>query len=212
MQINSKISRVCLCCLLSFAPLLGQTGSLFETRAGATPFLFSDHTAYQIGDLITISVALSTQTALTEQIATSKKNALQDAISHMFYNTQDGQGQFYRYRNLPPSFQWGGSRTHEGDGSINNKESLSTTLQARVTDLLPNNTMRILATRKFTTSEETIDMTVTGLIRKEDLSTANQISSTMISDLQIQQKGSGSLSRDQKKGFLTKVYESINPF
>jgi flagellar L-ring protein precursor FlgH len=214
MRTNSKVFGVI---LLGFASLLSaeaQTGSLYESKAGpgSVPFLFADRTAAQVGDLVTISVALSTQTQLNEQIKSSKKNTLQDALSHLFYNTQDGMGQFYRYRNLPPSFQWGGTRDHEGDGSINNKETLTTTMQARVTDVLPNNTLRILGSRVFTTAEETIHLTVTGVVRREDLSTANLVSSTMIADLQIKQEGSGSLSRDQKKGFLTKVYESINPF
>ncbi len=212
MQTNLKIMMVVFLSISGWREGWAQTGSLFETRSESIPFLFSDRTAYLVGDLITISVELSTQTALTEQTKSTKKNALQDAINHMFYNTQDGNGQFYRYRNLPPSFQWGGSRDHEGNGSINNKEALTTTMQARVTDVLPNLSMRILGSRKFTTSEETVNLIVTGVIRKEDLTTANLISSTKIADLQIKQEGSGSLSRDQKKGFLTKVYESINPF
>ncbi|MES2310555.1 MAG: flagellar basal body L-ring protein FlgH [Verrucomicrobiota bacterium] len=193
-------------------PSWAQNGSLYDTRGSAIPFLFADRTACQVGDLVTISVVLSTQTQLNEQIKSSKKNSLQDAISNLFYNTQDGMGQFYRYRNLPPSFQWGGSRDHEGDGSINNKETLTTTIQARVTDMLPNNTLRILGSRTFTTSEETVHLTVTGLVRRDDLSRDNLVASTKIADLQIKQAGEGSLSRDQQKGFLTKVYESINPF
>lgn len=212
MQIKKIIIPVVLLYFWGGGSIFAQSGSLFETRTESIPFLFSDRTAYQVGDLVTISVELSTQTAVNEQIKSSKKNDLQDAINHLFYNTQDGNGQFYRYRNLPPSFQFGGSRNHEGNGSINNKETLTTTMQARITDVLPNQTLRILGARKFTTSEESVNITVTGLIRKEDLSTANLVSSTKIADLQIKQEGTGSLSRDQKKGFLTKVYESINPF
>lgn len=196
----------------SLSTVWGQSGSLYETRQVTSPSLYSDRTSTQIGDLITITVEHSTQTQVNSQTKSSKKNDLQDAINHIFYNMQDGAGQFYRYRNLPPSSQWSGSRSHEGDGSINNRETLTTSIQARVVDSLPNQTMRILGKRNFTTSEETINLVVTGIVRKEDLTTTNSVSSTKIADLQIKQESSGTLSRDQKKGFLTKVYETLNPF
>jgi flagellar L-ring protein FlgH len=192
--------------------LSAQTGSLFETRAASTPSLFSDRTSFQIGDLITIVVEHSTQTQVTAQTQTSKSNSLQDALNHVFYNMPNGTGQFYRYRDQAPSSQWSGDRSHKGDGSINNKETFTTSIQARVTDALPNSTLRILGKRNFTTSEETINLTVTGIVRREDLTITNSVTSSKIADLQIKQESTGTLSRDQKKGFLTKIYETINPF
>ena len=55
-------------------------------------------------------------------------------------------------------------------------------------------------------------MILTGLVRPEDLSTTNTISSSQVADLQIIQKGKGTLTEDQRKGWLTKLYEFLDPF
>ena len=41
-----------------------------------------------------------------------------------------------------PHWNWGGTRTFDGGGSVNNTETLTSTIQARVTDVLPNRVMR----------------------------------------------------------------------
>ena len=55
-------------------------------------------------------------------------------------------------------------------------------------------------------------MVLTGLVRPDDLSTTNTISSDNVADLQIVQKGKGTLTNDQRKGWLTKLYEFLEPF
>ncbi len=212
MQTNLRLILVLSIFIGSPSLLKAQVGSVWESRTSYNQSMYAHSLASNIGDLVTIIVELSTATQLKEQTKTTKANTMQDAIDHLFYNMTDGTHQGYRYRNLPPSFEWGGSRSHAGDGSINNSETLTTTVEARVVDTLPNNVLRVQAHRSFTSTDETMKLVMTGLVRRDDLSAANTISSTKVSDLQIKQEGSGTLSRDQKKGFLTRMYESINPF
>ena len=95
---------------------------------------------------------------------------------------------------------------------MKNSEATSTTIQARVIAVLPNGVLQIAARRLSKAGDEDTAMILTGLVRPEDLSTTNTISSSQVADLQIIQKGKGTLSEDQRKGWLTKLYEFLDPF
>jgi flagellar L-ring protein precursor FlgH len=95
---------------------------------------------------------------------------------------------------------------------VKNTEATSTTIQARVVSILPNGVLQVEARRLSKAGDEDTAMILTGQVRPEDLSSSNTISSSQVAELQIVQKGKGTLSEDQRKGWLTKLYEFINPF
>ncbi len=72
--------------------------------------------------------------------------------------------------------------------------------------------MQIEAVRLSKAGDEDTSMILTGLVRPEDLSTSNVVSSSNVADLRIIQKGKGTITENQKKGWLTKIYEFIEPF
>jgi len=76
----------------------------------------------------------------------------------------------------------------------------------------PNGVLRVEATRLSKAADEDTSMVLTGLVRPEDLSSSNTISSDNVADLEILQKGKGTLTNNQRKGWLTKLYEFIEPF
>ena len=77
---------------------------------------------------------------------------------------------------------------------------------------MPGNVMRIQATRRVELGQEKSDLVLTGLIRQEDLTTANTVLSTQVADLQVKQITNGAISREQRKGWLTRIWETIAPF
>ncbi len=78
--------------------------------------------------------------------------------------------------------------------------------------VLPNGVLQVEARRFSKAGDEDTAMTLTGLVRPEDLSALNTISSSMVADLQILQKGKGTITNDQRKGWFTKLYEFLEPF
>jgi flagellar L-ring protein precursor FlgH len=79
-------------------------------------------------------------------------------------------------------------------------------------DIGANGVMRVQATRMSKAGEEDTSMILTGFVRPEDLSSSNSISSSRVAQLSILQKGKGTISENQKKGWLTKLYEFLSPF
>jgi flagellar L-ring protein precursor FlgH len=145
---------------------------------------------------------------------TAKTASVNDTINSLVYppdGTNHGYS-FYTYHGANPSMQWSANQAFTGGGTVANTEADSTTIQARVIQVLSNGTMLVQASRLSKAGDEDSRMILTGLIRPDDLNTDNSISSSRVADLQIVQKGKGAISESQKKGWLTKLYEFLSPF
>jgi flagellar L-ring protein precursor FlgH len=176
--------------------------------------IVSDPIARSVGDLVTIVVDFNNVTTKTQNTTTAKTAAVNDAITQLVYpgDPSNKGWSWYTYHGQNPGMAWSASHTFNGGGTIANSEVNTTTIQARVVGVAANGVMRIEATRLSKAGEEDTSMILTGLVRPEDLSTGNSVSSSRVADLQILQKGIGTLTEDQRKGWLTKIYEFLSPF
>jgi flagellar L-ring protein precursor FlgH len=176
--------------------------------------IYSDPLAHSVGDLLTIVVDLQNQITKDQNTTTAKTTAVDAVINSLLY-PNDGTSRgynFYNYHGQSPTASWSSAQSFNGGGTIKNQETASTTIQARVTSVAPNGVLRVEATRLSKAGDEDTSMILTGLVRPEDLSTTNTISSSNVADLQILQKGKGTITSNQRKGWLTKLYEFIEPF
>jgi flagellar L-ring protein FlgH len=176
--------------------------------------IYSDPLAHAVGDLVTIVVDLQNVITKDQNTKTSKDTSVAGAINSLVYppDASNHGWSWYTYHGQTPQVNWNSSQSFNGGGTVANDETASTTIQARVIAVEPNGTLQIEATRLSKAGEEDTSMVLTGLVRPEDLSTSNTISSSRVADLQILQKGKGTLTNDQRKGWLTKLYEFIQPF
>jgi flagellar L-ring protein precursor FlgH len=176
--------------------------------------VYSDPLAHNIGDTITIIVDLSNTVTKDQNTKTVKTASVNDTINSLVYppdGTNHGYS-FYTYHGAVPTMQWSANQAFNGGGTVANDETDSTTIQARVIEVLANGNMRVAASRLSKAGDEDTRMVLTGIVRPDDLNTDNSISSSRVADLQIVQKGKGALSESQKKGWLTKLYEFLSPF
>jgi len=199
----------------------GQVGSVWGHASGASTVcmsapasMFSDPLAHSIGDLVTIVVDLQNTITKDQNTKTSKDTAVASIINSLLY-PNDGSHHgynFINYHGQVPTTAWNSTQSFNGGGTVANTEAASTTIQARVVDVQSNGVLRVQATRLSKAGEEDTAMILTGLVRPEDLSTNNSISSSRVAELSIIQKGKGTISNNQRKGWLTKFYEFIEPF
>jgi flagellar L-ring protein precursor FlgH len=159
-------------------------------------------------------VDLSNAVTKDQNTKTAKTTAVDNIINSLVYppDTSNHGWNFYTYHGAVPTTSWNSAQSFNGGGTVANTETDSTTIQARVIEVEANGVMRVEATRLSKAGEEDTRMILTGLVRPEDLNTDNSISSSRVADLQIVQKGRGTITEDQRKGWLTKFYEFINPF
>lgn len=192
----------------------GHTGAMQMVPTAGQSSLFSDPLAHSVGDLVTIVVSLNNTVEKDQNTATDKSAAVNAVLNSLFY-PNDGTNKGYNFLNLhgqPPTTSWNATASYAGGGTIKNTEATSTTIQARVVSILPNGVLQIEARRLSKAADEDSAMILTGQIRPEDLSSTNTISSSMVAELQIVQKGKGTLTNNQRKGWLTKFWEFVSPF
>ena len=218
----SKIAYLISFCTLISAPLPADptVGSIWGHEDGASvptsaqASIYSDSVAHSVGDLITIVVDLQNQITKAQNTTTAKATAVNAILNALLY-PNDGTSKgynFLNYHGASPTTQWSSNQTFNGGGTINNQETAATTIQARVVNILPSGVLQVEAKRYSRAGEEDTAMILTGLVRPEDLSAVNTISSSQVAELQILQKGKGTITEDQKKGWLTRLYEFLDPF
>jgi flagellar L-ring protein precursor FlgH len=192
----------------------GHAGGASTVSTAGASSITSDPLAHSVGDLLTIVVDLQNTITKAQNTTTAKTTAVTGAINELVY-PNDGTNHgwnWYAYHGQTPGVSWNSAQTFNGGGTIANNEATSTTIQARVIGVGANGVLRIEATRLSKAGDEDTSMILTGLVRPEDLSTSNTISSSNVADLEILQKGKGTLTNNQRKGWLTKLYEFVEPF
>jgi flagellar L-ring protein precursor FlgH len=102
--------------------------------------------------------------------------------------------------------------TNAGAGSVSRSEKISLTIAAVVSQVLPNGNMVIQGTQEVRTNAELRQLTVAGIVRPEDISSANTIKHTQIAEARISYGGRGDISRVQKTPAGQSLVEKFSPF
>jgi flagellar L-ring protein precursor FlgH len=192
----------------------GHTGAMPSVSTAGQSSIYSDPLAHSVGDLVTVVVALQNSIEKDQNTTTAKTAAVDAVINSLLYpsNGHSNGFQFLNSNGANPTTSWNATSSFNGGGTVKNTEATATTIQARVVSILPNGVLQIEARRLSKAGEEDTAMILTGEVRPEDLSATNTISSSQVAELQIVQKGKGTLSNNQRKGWLTKLYEFLTPF
>ena len=100
----------------------------------------------------------------------------------------------------------------KGDGSNSRDGKLDAYITARVIQVLSNGNLRILGRQEIKVNTETQHITVSGIVRPEDINTNNEVLSTYVADARIEYSGQGSIADKQKPGWLMRALDHVWPF
>ena len=95
---------------------------------------------------------------------------------------------------------------------MNRAEQISLTIAAVVTQVLPNGNLMIQGRQEVRTNQELRELTVAGIVRPEDITSANTIRHTQIAEARISYGGRGSITRMQQVPIGQAVVEAATPF
>ena len=182
-------------------------------RSGARAF-FIDQRANRVGDILTVQIDID-DSAKTQNTTTSQRTSGMKAGVPNLLGLESSLG-----RLLPPGNDFDPANAlststqtnNAGSGSVNRSEKISLTVAAVVTKVLPNGNMMIQGTQEVRTNAELRQLTVAGLVRPEDISSANVIRHTQIAEARISYGGRGDISRVQKVPAGQSIIERFQPF
>ena len=180
-------------------------------RTGARAF-FKDQRAQRVGDIVTVKVEITDQASLenkTERSRTGKNGLNIEALSGIEENFP---GWFAGAPTGVDLVDAGGTSESTGEGTVDRKETLTTSIAAVVTQVLPNGNMVIEGRQEVRVNFEVRELIVAGIVRPEDIGADNTIESAKIAEARISYGGRGQITDMQQPRYGDQFLDVILPF
>jgi len=181
------------------------TGGVYESNRSLS--LFSDVRAYHVGDIVNVVLIESTNAAKSSDTALDKSNSTDLDNPLVFGEALSVHNRYNLDVNLASA------STFEGEASSNQSNSLQGSIAVQVAKVLPNGNLMVQGEKwiKINQGDEYIQLR--GIIRPEDLTSDNTISSTRIADARISYGGTGVINESNTPGWLARFFMSpLSPF
>ena len=189
-------------------PTPPQAGLNSLWRPGARAF-FKDQRASDVGDLITVSVNINESGNLTNKTQTSTANT-EGANATTLFGLESVFKKIGGSAATPWSF--GSTSGVNGNGTMTRQEQILINLAATVVQKLPNGNLVISGKQELRVNGELRLLSVQGIIRAEDISTLNTVTSDKIAEARIIYGGRGTLSDIQGPRYGQQIFDLISPF
>ncbi|MDB5416712.1 MAG: Flagellar L-ring protein [Phenylobacterium sp.] len=180
-------------------------------RTGAREF-FADQRAAKVGDILTVLIDIDDSAKTTNQTTTTHQSDMTAGIPHLL-GLESSLGKILPKAFDPANALGTNTKTDQaGSGAITRSEKIALTIAAVVTTVLPNGNMVIQGVQEVRTNAEVRQLTVAGIVRPEDISSANTVRHTQIAEARISYGGRGDISRVQKTPGGQALVEKFWPF
>jgi len=191
------------------APAPASANSLW--RVGAREF-FADQRAGRVGDILTVMIDIDDSAKTINSTTSSRTSGVTAGIPHLL-GLEQSIGRWLPSGYDPANAIETNSKTaNTGAGAVNRAEKISLTIAAVVTAVMPNGNMVIQGTQEVRTNTDVRTLTVAGIVRPEDISSANTIKHTQIAEARISYGGRGDIARVQKTPAGQSLVEKFWPF
>jgi len=187
----------------------GQPNSLWRT--GSRSF-FNDQRATRIGDIITVDIEIDDKAELSNSSNRQREASTSAGVSN-FFGLEDAVGQFFNGAFDPENLVGAEAESeHRGTGAINREEKIELTVAAVIVDRLQNGNLVIAGRQEVRINGELRELTVSGIIRPEDVTATNTINHSQIAEARISYGGRGTISAVQRPNWGQRIGDAITPW
>lgn len=184
-----------------------KSGSIFQ--AGQGGLFSSDRRARRVGDILTVDfnevfAATKAQTAASaksDSFDVTLPNVLPNIITGGLGNGEAGN-----------AMAAGTTRSFSGSGNAAQSNSLTGRLSVTIVRVFDNGNMGVLGQKELTLNNGKEYIRLSGIVRPEDISPSNTVSSNLLADAQISYTGAGQLADSSKPGWLSRALRTVSPF
>ena len=201
-------------------------GSIFRGRSSSVSYLFFDSKARKPGDLVTVMIIEQTQAqgdAATElESERTMSGSLSSDIGLTGLVTTPAKkilGFFGLGGQDNPQADGGtvnvveSSMTNDftGEGKTSRSGSFTGTVTCRVLDVLPSGILHIRGRGWVVINHDAHYLTIEGLVRPEDLSINNTVTSNFVAEMSLSYDGLGVIDDKQRPGWVARIFDWIYP-
>jgi flagellar L-ring protein precursor FlgH len=194
------------------APVAPPASANSLWRPGARAF-FKDQRAAEVGDILTVAINIDKEKADFKNKTTQTRNNSETTDPIVLGGLERQISKILPSGANPAAIaSFGSDRATLGDGTIGREESLKVNLAAVITQILPNGNLVIAGKQEVRVNYELRELTVTGVIRPEDITSTNTIAYDKIAEARISYGGRGTLSDMQQPRYGQQIFDIIFPF
>ena len=165
-----------------------------------------DVRASQLYDLITIVVLDNSSAVSTGVTNTARKSSVKASVTSLA-GPKSATGALANLANASNNTQI------QGQGTTSRGTTLSTTVTAEVTAVLPNGNLIVKGRKEISVNSEKQVITVQGIVRPDDLSPVNSVPSDRVARMEILVNGKGVVNDAVKRPFvLYRLLLGLLPF
>lgn len=186
-----------------FAQLGASPGSLY-TASGRLADSARDVRAGEVNDIVTIVVNEAASAVVSGVSNSSRKSSANASITGAYGITTP------KLTNLLGATN---DTQLAGAGTTSRNLTLSTTISARVVEVQSNGNLVIEGTKDIGVNSDKQSITVRGVVRPADLSSANVVNSVQVANLQVKVSGKGVVGDAiRRPNFLYRLLLGLLPF
>jgi len=174
------------------------TGGIYTASSGG--IFASDRRAARVGDILTVQFTERFQASKTQSASGSRSNAFElDMPDSLTLGLDDGV------------LDSGTDQSYAGRGQAQQSNSLTGRLSVQVVRVLPGGMLEIMGQKRLTLNQGNEYIRLTGVVRPEDISADNVVSSDRIAHAMIKYVGAGTTHDTSRPGWLRRGMDAVSP-
>lgn len=176
-------------------PPPAQDGSLYQQ--GYATSLYGGNKSYRVGDVITVVLQERTQSSKNAKTQITRSSNTSIKAPLLGGNVP-----------LDISAELGSGNNFSGSGGSNQSNSLQGNISVTVHKVYPNGNLLVRGEKWLTLNQGAEFIRVSGIVRPQDISLNNSVSSQRMADARLTYSGTGDLAESNKQGWLNKFFNS----
>ncbi len=182
-----------------------EEGSLFNAQSAMA--LFGNSNNHRVGDIITIVLDERTVSSKSSAVAVDKESdvsLLENGASTILGQNTTSTFPILGDLTIPTSVAQ--SRAFAGDASADQSNRLQGNISVTITDVLPNGNLVVRGEKWMTLNRGDEYIRINGMLRPQDVTLQNTVSSTKLANARITYSGTGELADSQRIGWLHRFF------
>lgn len=180
-------------------------------RPGSRTF-FRDQRARSVGDILKVVVTIQDSAKLDNKTEIKRNDTMNTGVPNILGYEADFAQVLPKAVNPSKLVGINTADNNKGEGKIDRKETINTTIAATVVEILPSSNLVIKGSQEVKVNYEVREVTVEGIVRPEDISAQNSVTLDQIAEARVTYGGRGNVSDYQQPRYGKQILDTILPF